>query len=145
MPPLPLELRQLIESGPMAHLTTINPDGSPQVTVIWIGLDGDDLVSTHVSDSTVKIRNIRRDPRVALSFDAPRESGIWINPYAVVYAQATVEPSNRIWELMAQNAKAYVSPDAEVPVPEDGTSGFVVHYAITRLAGIGPWVQNPST
>ena len=39
MPQLPNELRQLIESGPLAHLSTINPDGSPQVTVIWIGLD----------------------------------------------------------------------------------------------------------
>ena len=35
---LPPELRQLIESGPMVHLSTINPDGSPQVTVIWVGL-----------------------------------------------------------------------------------------------------------
>ena len=42
----------------MAHLSTINPDGSPQVTVIWIGLDGDDLVSTHMRDN-VKLRNIR--------------------------------------------------------------------------------------
>ena len=48
----------------MVHLSTTNPDGSPQVTVIWIGLDGDDLVSTHMRDN-VKLRNIRRDPRVA--------------------------------------------------------------------------------
>lgn len=86
------ELRDLIESGPMAHLSTINPDGSPQVTVIWVGLDGDELVSTHMRDN-VKLRNIRRDPRVALSFDGPREPGLWINPYAVVYARATVEPT----------------------------------------------------
>src|SRR3984885_9236936 len=93
-------LRQLIESGPMAHLSTVNPDGSPQVTVIWIGLDGDDLVSTHMRDNT-KLRNIRRDPRVALSFDVPREPGVWINPYAVIYARATVEASARIWDLMS--------------------------------------------
>jgi len=60
---LPRELRDLIESGPMAHLSTINPDGSPQVTVIWIGLDGDDLVSGHMSRRT-KLRNIERDLRV---------------------------------------------------------------------------------
>jgi Pyridoxamine 5'-phosphate oxidase len=45
---LPPELLDLIASGPMAHLSTINPDGSPQVTVIWIGLDGDELVSGHL-------------------------------------------------------------------------------------------------
>jgi PPOX class probable F420-dependent enzyme len=138
MPALPPELRQLVQSGPMAHLSTINSDGSPQVTVIWVGLDGDELVSTHMREN-VKLGNIRRDPRVALSFDAPREPGVWINPYAVVYARATVEPSGRIWELMARHAKVYVSSDAELPVPEGAEPGFIVRYAITRIGGVGPW------
>src|SRR5215510_1289141 len=78
---LPRELRDLIESGPMAHLSTINADGSPQVSVIWIGVDGDDLVSGHMS-RRVKLRNIERDPRVVLSLDAPRTPGVFLNPYA---------------------------------------------------------------
>jgi PPOX class probable F420-dependent enzyme len=127
----------------MVHLSTINPDGSPQVTVIWVGLDGDDLISTHMRDN-VKLRNIRRDPRVALSFDAPREPGVWINPYAVMYAHATVEPSSRIWELMTKHAKVYVSPDAEVPAPEGAEPGFIVRYSITRSGGVGPWVTSPA-
>jgi PPOX class probable F420-dependent enzyme len=143
MSALPLGLRQLIDSGPMVHLSTINPDGSPQVTVIWVGLDGDDLVSTHMRDN-VKLRNIRRDPRVALSFDGPREPGGWISPYAVIYARATVEPSDRIWELMTKHAKVYVSPDAEVPAPEGAEPGFIVRYSMTRSAGIGPWVTTPA-
>jgi len=125
----------------MAHLSTINRDGSPQVTVIWIGLDGDDLVSTHMRDN-IKLRNIRRDPRVALSFDVPRESGVWISPYAVVYARAPVEPSPRIWDLMDKHAKVYVSPDAHVPVPEGSEPGFIVRYSITRIGGIGPWTTS---
>jgi PPOX class probable F420-dependent enzyme len=136
---LPPELRGLIESGPMAHLSTVNPDGSPHVTVVWIGLDGDDLMSTHMSDN-VKLRNMRRDPRVALSFDAPRESGVWINPYAVIYARAEVEPSDQIWELMDRHAKVYVSPDAHMPVPEAPEPGFIVRYSIVRIGGVGPWV-----
>ena len=143
MPALPLELRELIESGPMVHLSTINPDGSPQVTVIWIGLDGDDLVSTHMRDNT-KLRNMRRDQRVALSFDSAREPGVWINPYAVVYARATVEPSSRIWDLMARHAQIYVSPDAHLPVPEESEPGFIVRYSITRIGGIGPWATSPA-
>jgi PPOX class probable F420-dependent enzyme len=142
-PTLSPELRQLIESGPMAHLSTINLDGSPQVTVIWVGLDGDDLVSTHMSEN-VKLRNIRRHPRVALSFDGPREPGVWINPYAVIYARATVEPSDRIWDLMARHAKVYVAPDAELAVPEGAEPGFIVRYSITRIGGIGPWVTRPT-
>jgi PPOX class probable F420-dependent enzyme len=137
------ELRELIEAGPMAHLSTINPDGSPQVTVIWVALDGDELVSTHMREN-VKLKNIRRDPRVALSVDAPREPGVWINPYAVIYARAGVEPSLRIWDLMTRHAKIYVSPDAEVPTPEVAEPGFIVRYSITRIGGIGPWVTSPA-
>ena len=61
MSDLPREVRDLIESGPVAHLSTINADGSPQVSVIWIGLDGDDLVSGHMG-RYAKLRNIERDP-----------------------------------------------------------------------------------
>ena len=87
------ELRVLIESGPLAHLSTINPDGSPQVTVIWIGLDGDQLLSGHMRHHR-KLQNIERDPRVVLSFDAPRDHSVVMNPYVVLRAHAIVEPSD---------------------------------------------------
>jgi PPOX class probable F420-dependent enzyme len=90
---LPNELRELIESGPLTHLTTINPDGSPQVTVIWIGLDDDPIVSGHMHHHK-KLNNIERDPRVVLSFPAQRDHGVVMNPYAVLRARAKVEPSD---------------------------------------------------
>ena len=105
MSTLPAELRDLIESGPLTHLSTINPDGSPQVSVIWIGLDGDDVVSGHMSHYA-KLRNIERDPRVVLSFDAPRDPGVVLNPYAVLKARATVEPSDEAWDLLAAGLPA---------------------------------------
>jgi PPOX class probable F420-dependent enzyme len=60
---LPVEARKLIESSALAHLVTLNPDGSPQVTCIWVGLDGNELVSGHLG-SRQKLRNVRRDPQV---------------------------------------------------------------------------------
>jgi PPOX class probable F420-dependent enzyme len=133
---LPRELRDLIESGPMAHLSTINPDGSPQVTVIWIGLDGDDLVSGHMS-RYLKLRNIERDPRVALSFDAPRAPGVFLNPYAVLRARATVQPSDDAWNLLNRLTKVYLSPDTEFPAPRG--PGYIVRYSVERMGGVGPW------
>ena len=61
--------RELIESGALAHLVTINPDGSPQVAIVWVGLDGDELIAGHLAGSQQKLGNIRRDPRVAVSFE----------------------------------------------------------------------------
>jgi PPOX class probable F420-dependent enzyme len=111
---LPRELRELIESGPMAHLSTINADGSPQVTVIWLGLDGEQLVSGHMGHY-LKLRNIERDPRVVLSFDSPRDLGVFMNPYAVLRAHAVVEASEQAWALLDRLAKVYVSRDTKFP------------------------------
>jgi PPOX class probable F420-dependent enzyme len=130
------ELRDLIASGPMAHLSTINADGSPQVTVVWIGLDGDELVSGHMSWYR-KLENIERDPRVVLSFDAPRAPGVFLNPYAVVRARAEVRPSDDAWNLLNRLAKVYMSPGAEFPAPKG--PGFIVRYSVERVGGVGPW------
>src|SRR6267154_1593701 len=106
MTSLPPELRELIEAGPLTHLSTINPDGSPQVTVIWVGLDGGDLVSGHMGHYR-KLRNIERDPRVVLSFDAPRDKEAFLNPYAVLNARAVVERSDEAWDLLDRLIKIY--------------------------------------
>jgi PPOX class probable F420-dependent enzyme len=134
---LPAELRDLIASGPLTHLSTINRDGSPQVSVIWTGLDGDDLVSGHMG-WYAKLRNIERDPRVVLSFTAPRDRTAVLNDYAVLRARATVEPSEEAWDLLDRLTKVYLSPDDTFPAPRG--PGFVVRYAIERIGGVGPWV-----
>jgi PPOX class probable F420-dependent enzyme len=133
---LPGALRDLIESGPMAHLSTINADGSPQVSVIWIGLDGDDIVSSHLG-WYAKLRNIERDPRIVLSFDAPRAPGVFMNPYAMVQARAAIEPSDEAWDLLNRLVKVYVSPDTEFPAPN--RPGYIVRYSVERVGGVGPW------
>lgn len=133
---LPSELRDLIESGPMAHLSTINTDGSPQVSVIWIGLEGDDLVSGHMSWH-VKLRNIERDPRVVLSFDAPRVAGAFMNEYAVLRARTAIEPGEGAWHLLNRLTKVYVASEAEFPAPKG--PGYIVRYSVERVGGVGPW------
>jgi PPOX class probable F420-dependent enzyme len=130
------ELRELIASGPLAHLSTINADGSPQVTVIWIGLDGEQLVSGHLG-WYLKLRNIDRDPRVVLSFDAPRDRDAVLNPYAVLRARAAIEPSDDAWDLLNRLAKVYMSPETEFPAPK--RPGYIVRYTVEHVAGVGPW------
>lgn len=122
----------------MAHLSTINADGSPQVTVIWIGLDGDELVSGHLSWYT-KLRNIQRDPRVVLSFDAPRTRAVFLNEYAVLRARAVVQPSDGAWDLLNRLTKVYMSPDTEFPAPKG--PGYIVRYTVERIGGVGPWAS----
>jgi PPOX class probable F420-dependent enzyme len=136
---IPETLRDLIASGPLAHLSTVNPDGSPQVSVIWIGLDGDDIVSGHMKRYK-KLRNIEAEPRVVLSFAAPRDRGAVLNPYAVVHARAAVEPSDETWELLDTLARVYLGPEQGFPAPKTGP-GYLIRYTIERVGGVGPWAE----
>ena len=72
---IPQEIRILIESGCPAHLVTLNRDGSPQVTLVWIGLDGDELVAGHLPRNR-KVRNMERNPRVAISLETDTKSSM---------------------------------------------------------------------
>lgn len=137
---IPRELRELIETGPLAHLSTVNADGSPQVTAIWIGLDGDSIVSGHIHRS-LKVRNVERDPRVVLSFAAPPTPGAFLAEHAIVRATATVEEGGAR-ELLHRLGKVYVTPEFEFTAPGD-SAGFVLRYEVERVGGVGPWVPAP--
>jgi hypothetical protein len=47
---LPDSARVVLGSPALAHLVTLNPDGSPQVTVVWVGVDGDEIVAAHLPE-----------------------------------------------------------------------------------------------
>jgi PPOX class probable F420-dependent enzyme len=64
--PLSAEARALIDRPNFAHLATLMADGSPQSVPVWVGREGDRLLVC-TSEGSLKGRNTRRDPRVALS------------------------------------------------------------------------------
>jgi len=73
--PLQKEVRELLDRPNFAHLSTLLPDGSPSNTPVWVGLEGDRIV-IGTGEGSLKAKNMRRDPRVALSvvdFDNPYE------------------------------------------------------------------------
>jgi PPOX class probable F420-dependent enzyme len=59
-------VRDLLDASNLAVLATLNRDGSPQTSVVWVGRDGDDVLISSAAGRR-KDRNIRRDPRVSLS------------------------------------------------------------------------------
>jgi PPOX class probable F420-dependent enzyme len=71
-PPLPPEVREFLGHPFLATLATLGRDGAPQATVVWFLLEGDRvLINTKVGRS--KVRNLARDPRVAMAvFDSQR-------------------------------------------------------------------------
>src|SRR5271165_6653847 len=111
---LPEAARELLGSARLAHLVTLNPDGSPQVTCVWIGLDGDELVCAHLNPAQQKLKNIARDPRVTLSIEAPAANEVGMQHYLVLHGRARITEGGAP-ELLQQLARTYVGPDALFP------------------------------
>ncbi|STZ59687.1 PPOX class F420-dependent oxidoreductase [Mycolicibacterium tokaiense] len=77
---IPAEARHLFRGRDFAHLAAINSDGSPQVSAVWVDLDGD-LVIINTTEGLVKTRNMRANPRVGVSIVGQS------NPYESVQIQ----------------------------------------------------------
>ena len=136
---IPQTIRDVIEKGPLAHLTTLNANGSPQVTVVWVGIEGDEFVVGHLALHQ-KVKNIRRDPRVALSLLGDKTTQ-GMRQYLVIYGNARVTEGGAV-PLLQRLAPLYLGPGAEYPpAPKRHIAGYVTRIAPGRFSGIGPWVQ----
>jgi PPOX class probable F420-dependent enzyme len=131
--------RRAIEAPRLAHLTTLNPDGSPQVTLVWAGLDGDEIVIAHMLPHR-KVRNVRNDPRVAVSFEAEgRTNGM--DNYLVVYGRARITEGGAA-DLLQRLAESYIGPGVKFPPMENPPPGYLTRITVERVAGVGPWASS---
>jgi PPOX class probable F420-dependent enzyme len=137
MATLPQSARELIDSGALAHLVTIGRDGAPQVTCIWVGLDGEEIVSGHLREQQ-KLRNVRRDPRVTLSLEGTRIHPPGLKEYLVLHGRARIEEGGGA-ELLQRLARVYLGPDVKFPPMENPPPGYTMRVSVERIGGVGPW------
>jgi PPOX class probable F420-dependent enzyme len=133
--------RDLIGKGADATLVTLNPDGSLQVSVVWVALqstpDGDELVTAHLAEHK-KVRNVRNDPRVAVTIVSVDDPGQEMRPYLAINGTARIVEGGAP-ELLKELAKTLSNPD--VFPPEGAPPGFLTRIHIDKVGGIGPWIS----
>jgi PPOX class probable F420-dependent enzyme len=137
---IPRSVREVIASGRLGHLVTLNQDGGPQVTCVWVGLEGDELVTAHLG-AYLKVRNVARDPRVAISFEAPGANAVGMQHYLVVQGRARIVEGGAP-ELLQRLARVYVGPDVKFPPMDNPPPGYVLHITPERFGGLGPWTES---
>ncbi len=133
---LPASAQAVVTSGRVAHFTTINADGRPHDTVVWVDLDGNDIVIGKLM-ADQKVANIRRDNRVSLSIEADGDQMGMIN-YLVVEGTATITEGGAP-ELLQRLAHRYVGPDVKFPPMPNPPEGFIIRVTPTKVRGMGPW------
>jgi PPOX class probable F420-dependent enzyme len=134
---IPEAAREVLESDSLAHLVTVSPDGSPQVSIVWVGLEGDDIVFASLGPRR-KLDNIARDPRVTLSVEGSRTNEMGLREYLVVHGRARIEEGGGP-ALLQRLAYTYLGPGVKFPPMDDPPPGVVVHIAAERIGGVGPW------
>ena len=137
---LPESAKELIRSGALCHLVTIGSRGDAQVTCVWVAVDGDDLLTAHLNPRLRKLDNVRRNPRVVVSFEGSAIRPPGLREHLVVYGNATIEEGGAP-ELLQELAHVYLGPDVRFPVMDDPPPGVRMRIAAERVSGIGPWAD----
>lgn len=130
-------IRDFLASAPLAHVVTLGPGGDPHVSVAWVGVEDGEVVIGTLGDQP-KLRNLRADPRIAVSFQAPGRNAYGLDHYLVLRGRARVTEGGAA-ELLQRLAHVYLGPDVVFPGMPDPPPGFVIRIAVDKVSGNGPW------
>ncbi len=122
-------VRRVLTAGHTAHLVTLNPDGSPQVSLVWVGLDGEEVVCAHLG-AWKKVSNIQQDARVALSLETGEKTGGVVD-YVVLSGRARITEGGAP-ELLQQLARVYLGPGIKYPPSDHAPAGYITHIQIEQ-------------
>ncbi|MEX2587744.1 MAG: PPOX class F420-dependent oxidoreductase [Actinomycetota bacterium] len=131
--------KEVVRGPNFAHLATLNESGSVHISLVWAGLDGDDVVVATLFDQK-KLHNMRRDPRVTVSFQTDKTNDMGLREYLVIKGRAEVTEGGAP-ELLAELAKTHLGPDVKFPPMPDPPAGFVTRISVEHLGGVGPWMD----
>lgn len=137
MASLPRSVVEFLATGPLAHVVTLASDGGPHVTMAWVGVEDDEVVIGTLFDQP-KLRELRDDPRITLSFQAPGRTEIGLDRYLVLRGRARVTEGGAP-ELLGRLARVYLGPDVSFPPMPHPPPGYVVRIAVEVVSGVGDW------
>ncbi|MFI7116986.1 PPOX class F420-dependent oxidoreductase [Amycolatopsis sp. NPDC049868] len=124
---LPEPVRELVDGKNFATVATLDADGGPQTSIVWVGIDDGDLVFSATEDR-LKVRNLRRDPRASVSITDAE------NPYRHTQLRGTVtitpDPGKTLPKTLSHK---YLGQDPPPEGPE--VERVIVRLQVERIAG----------
>jgi PPOX class probable F420-dependent enzyme len=132
--PLPQSVRKIMQDKAYGHVVTFNADGKPQVTMVWMDVDGDEVLF-NTADGRLKPRNLRRDPRVIISVQDRNDP----QSYMVFHGKASVTEAGAD-DHIDKLAKRFLGAD-KYPFRRPGEKRLVVRVKVDRIGGYGPKMQ----
>jgi PPOX class probable F420-dependent enzyme len=130
--PLPESLKTVLRDRAYGHMITFTAKGKPALTMVWMDVDGDDVLF-NTSEDRRKPQNLRRDPRVIVSVQDRN------NPqsYAIIHGKATSLTPDEGNAHIDKLAKRFLGVDKYQP-RNPGEKRLVVRIAVDRIGGFAP-------
>ena len=129
-------VRRLVEPGPLAHVVTVDVDGTPRVSPEWVGVEDDEVVIGILFDQAT-LRNVRRDASVTLSMTDGSRDDWGRDRYVVLRGRARVTEGGAA-DLLQRLARTYLGRDVRFPMT-DPPPGWVIRIAVERISHISFW------
>ena len=131
---LPQSVKRLLQDKAYGHVVTFNAQGTPQLTMVWMDVDGNEVLF-NTAEGRHKTQNLRRDPRIKVSVQDRNDP----QAYAVFHGTARVTEAGAD-EHIDKLAQRFLGAD-KYPFRQPGEKRLVVRIAVDRIGGFGPKMQ----
>ena len=131
---LPQSVKKIMEDKAYGHVITLGAGGKPQVTMVWMDVDGDDVLF-NTAEGRVKPKNLRGDPRIVISVQDRNDP----QSHMVFHGKATVTEAGAD-DHIDKLAKRFLGVD-KYPFRRAGEKRLIVRVKVERIGGYGPKMQ----
>jgi PPOX class probable F420-dependent enzyme len=131
---LPQSVKKILQDKAYGHVVTLGAGAKPQVTMVWVDVDGDEVVF-NTAEGRLKPKNLRRDPRITISVQDRNDP----QSYMVVHGKASVTEAGAD-EHIDKLAKRFLGAE-KYPFRRPGEKRLVVRVKVDRIGGYGPKMQ----
>ena len=127
-------VKKLLQDKAYGHVVTFNAQGTPQLTMVWVDVEGDEVLF-NTAEGRKKPQNLRRDPRVIVSVQAHDDP----QTYAVFHGKARITETGAA-DHIDKLAKRFLNAD-KYPFRQPGEKRLIVRIGVDRIGGFGPKMQ----
>lgn len=131
---LPQSVKTLLEDKAYGHVATFDAKGNPQITMVWMDVDGDEAIF-NTAEGRLKVQNLRRDPRIIVSVQDRNDP----QAYAVFHGKARVTDIGADAHI-DKLAKRFLGAD-KYPFRQASEKRLMVRISVDRIGGVGPKYQ----
>lgn len=131
---LPQPVKKILENKAYGHVVTFGADGKPQITMVWIDVDGDEVLF-NTAEGRVKPKNLGRDPRIVISVQDHNDP----QSYMVFHGKASITEAGADPHI-DKLAKRFLGAD-KYPFRRPGEKRLLVRTKVDKIGGYGPKMQ----